>query len=158
MMIIYLSFLTTGLSHNTSLLRVFIPVSDTNHKQIRTFFNVISQKNNPNELKLDFTLVQSQSCSDDDMKYDSLFYEQVLPLVINMLESHITIRLLEIRRVYFGADSFPLALCLSIFVNRYACVNVYNVSTCKMYIHIHIPNIYIETHTISVILIIIYYV
>ena len=105
----YLSFLTTGLSHNTSLqeLHVFIPVSDTNNEQTRTLFNVISQKNNLTELKLDFTLVQSQSCSDDDMKYDSLFYEQVLPLVINMLESHITIRLLEIRHVYFGADSSP---------------------------------------------------
>ena len=64
---------------------------------------IILQKNNLTELKL----VQSQSCSDEDMKYDSLFYEQVLPLVINMLESYITIRLLEIRRIYFGADSSP---------------------------------------------------
>ena len=52
----YLSFLTTGLPHNTSLqeLGVFIPVSVTSNEQIRTFFNVISQKNHLTELKLDF--------------------------------------------------------------------------------------------------------
>ena len=56
----YLSLLTTGLSHNTSLqeLSILIPVSDTNNEQIRTFFNVISQKNHLTELKLDFTLDQ----------------------------------------------------------------------------------------------------
>ena len=74
----YLSLLTTGLSHNTSLqeLSIFIPVSHTNNEQIRTFFNVISQKNHLTELKLGFRLYQSLQF--DNEKYASLFYEQVL--------------------------------------------------------------------------------
>ena len=98
----YLSFLTTGLSHNTSLqeLSIFIPVSYTNNEQIRTFFNVISQKNHLTELKLHFELLD-QSFRYDHMKCASLFYEQVLPLVTNMLETHTTIRLLKIKKLYF---------------------------------------------------------
>ena len=100
----YLSLLTTGLSHNASLqeLSIFIPVSDTNNEQIRTFFNVISQKNHLTELKLHFNLHRSY------MNNASLFYEQVLPLVTNMLELHTTIRLLQIRHSYFRVDSPPI--------------------------------------------------
>ena len=96
----YLSSLTTGLSHNTSLqeLSIFIPLSDTNNEQIRTLFNVISQKNHLTELKLDFT--KDQSLTYDDMKYASLFCEQILPLVTNMLKFHTTIKLLQIRFSY----------------------------------------------------------
>ena len=91
----YLSFLTTGLSHNTSLqeLSIFIPLSDTDNEQIRTFFNVISQKNHLTELKLSF---RRDRIFIYDMKQISLFYEQVLPLVTNMLKLHTTIRLLQI--------------------------------------------------------------
>ena len=87
----YLSFLTTGLSHNTSLqeLSVLIPVSDTNNEQIRTFFNVISQKNHLTELKLNF---RPDPTLNDNMK-------QVLPLVTNMLKLHTTIRLLQISKL-----------------------------------------------------------
>ena len=103
----YLSSLTADLSHNTSLqeLSIFIPVSDTNNEQIRTFFNVISQKNHLTELKLDFLLLQSRSYSDDDMKRASLFCEQILPLVTNMLESHTTIKLLKIMHFSVSDDS-----------------------------------------------------
>ena len=91
----YLSFLTTGLSQNTSLqeLSIFIPLSDTDNEQIRAFFNVISQKNHLTELKLDF---RQDLILNDHMKQISLFYEQVLPLVTNMLKLHTTIRLLQI--------------------------------------------------------------
>ena len=104
----YLSFLTTGLSHNTSLqeLSIFIPVSDTNNEQIRTFFNVISQKNHLTELKLEF--IPNQSLIHDNKKCASLFYEQVLPLVTNMLKLHTTIRLLKIDHSYFSIDSQPI--------------------------------------------------
>ena len=108
---IYLSSLITGLSHNTSLqeLSIFIPLSDTNNEQIRTFFNVISQKNHLTELKLDFLLVQSQSYSDDHMKRASLFYEQLLTLVTNMLELQTIIRLLQIKCSYMDdVNSSPL--------------------------------------------------
>ena len=80
--------------HNTSLqeLSIFIPLSATKNEQIRTFFNVVLQKNHFTELKLDFKLDQSYSDEADydiiDMKQASLFYEQVLPLVTNMLELH----------------------------------------------------------------------
>ena len=105
----YLSSMTTGLSHNTSLqeLSIFIPVSDTNNEQIRTFFNVVSQKSHLTELKLNFN--PDQSFRYDSKKCASLFYEQVLPLVTNMLELHTTIRLLKIRHLYFiSADSPPI--------------------------------------------------
>ena len=93
----FLSFLTTGLRHNTSLqqLSVSIPLNE----EIRTFINVISQKNNLTELKVNFKPDQSYcNCSDKEKKQiiTPLFYEQVLPAVTNMLQSHTTIRLLRI--------------------------------------------------------------
>ena len=93
----FLSFLTTGLRHNTSLqqLSVSIPLNE----EIRTFINVISQKNNLTELKVNFIPDQSYSnCSEEEKKQimTLLFYEQVLPAVTNMLQSHTTIRLLRI--------------------------------------------------------------
>ena len=104
----YLSSLTTGLLHNTSLqeLSIFIPVSDTNNEQIRTFLHVISQKNHLTELKLYFT--PDQSFSYNYMKQVSLFYERVLPLVTNMLELHTTIRLLQINGSYINiVNTYP---------------------------------------------------
>ena len=93
----FLSFLTTGLRHNTSLqqLSVLIPLNE----EIRTFINFISQKNNLTELIVNFKLDQSYSnCSYEEKKQitTALFYEQVLPAVTNMLQSHTTIRLLSI--------------------------------------------------------------
>ena len=94
----FLSFLTTGLRHNTSLqqLSVSIPLNE----EIRTFINVISQKNNLTELKVNFKPDQSYSnCSREEKKQimTPLFYEQGLPAVTNMLQSHTTIRLLRIK-------------------------------------------------------------
>ena len=93
----FLSFLTTGLKDNTSLqqLSVSIPLNE----EIRTFINVISQKNNLTKLKVNFKPDESYSdCSDEEKKQimTSLFYEEVLPAVTNMLQSHTTIRLLRI--------------------------------------------------------------
>ena len=92
----FLSFLTTGLRHNTSLqqLSVSIPLNE----EIRTFINVISQKNNLTELKVNFKPDQSYSnCSREEKEQimTPLFYEQGLPAVTNMLQSHTTIRLLR---------------------------------------------------------------
>ena len=97
----YLSYLTTGLSYNNSLqeLSVDIPLSHTNNQQLQTYFNVISQKYNLTELKVYFTLDQSYSnCSYEEMTQilTSLYYEQGLPLVTNMLKLHTTIRLLHV--------------------------------------------------------------
>ena len=102
----FLSFLTTGLRHNTSLqqLSVSIPLNE----EIRTFINVISQKNNLTELEVNFKLDQSYSnCSDEEKEQimTPLFYEQVLPAVTNMLQSHATIRLLRIKCGYINKES-----------------------------------------------------
>ena len=93
----FLSFLTTGLRHNTSLqqLSISIPLNE----EIRTFINVISQKKNLTKLKIYFKPDQSYSnCSREEKRQIMipLFYEQVLPAVTNMLQSHTTIRLLRI--------------------------------------------------------------
>ena len=98
----YLSYLTTGLSYNNSLqeLSVYIPLSHTNNQQLQTYFNVISQKYNLTELKVYFKLDQSYSnCSYEEMIQimTSLYYEQGLPLVTNMLKLHTTIRLLHVQ-------------------------------------------------------------
>ena len=99
----FLSFLTTGLRHNTSLqqLSVSIPLNE----EIRTFINVISPKNNLTELEVYFKTDQSYSnCSKEEEKQimTPLFYEQVLPAVTNMLQSHTTIRLLRIECGYIN--------------------------------------------------------
>ena len=105
----YLSYLTTGLSYNNSLqeLSVYIPLSHTNKQQLQTYFNVISQKYNLTELKVYFTLDQSYSnCSYEERGQimTSLYYEQGLPLVTNMLKLHTTIRLLHVQRYRINSD------------------------------------------------------
>ena len=96
-----LSFLTTGLIHNTSLhqLRAGIPLSIIEEIHVRTFINFMSQKNNLTELQVTFILDQSYSnCSRDKKEQimTPLYYEQGLPAVTNMLQSHTTIRILGI--------------------------------------------------------------
>ena len=97
----FLPFLTTGLIHNTSLQQLRVPtITLPINEEIRTFINVISQKNNLTELQVSFTLdYQSYSnCSYEEKKQimTPLYYEQVLPAVTNMLQSHTTIRILGI--------------------------------------------------------------
>ena len=84
----FLSFLTTGLRHNTSLqqLSLSIPLNE-----IVTLLNAISQKNNLTEIK-----VGSFVADHNEFEEESLFYEQVLPAVADMLLSHKTIRLLTV--------------------------------------------------------------
>ena len=83
-----MSYLTTGLSCNNSLqeLSVPIPLPHINNEQLQTYFNVISKKDNLTELKLHLTVDRT-----------SLYYEQVLPLVTNILKTRETIRLLQVQ-------------------------------------------------------------
>ena len=95
----FLPFLTTGLIHNTSLQQLRVPIPLPINEEIRTFINAISQKNNLTELQVYFTLDQSYSnCSYEEKTQirTSLYYEQGLPAVTNMLQSHTTIRILGI--------------------------------------------------------------
>ena len=81
-----LSFLTTGLIHNTSLQQLSVIITLPIDEEIRTFINVISQKNNLTELQVSFDLGESYI----------LYYEQGLPAITNMLKSHTSIRILVI--------------------------------------------------------------
>ena len=85
----YFSSLITGLSCNTSLRGLNVPIrlTDTNYDQITRFFDVISQKNNFSQLKGVY------NCYNE--KKRQLFYEQVLPLITKMLESHTTMSHIE---------------------------------------------------------------
>ena len=104
----FLSFLTTGLIHNTSLQHLRVPITLPN-EEIRTFINVISQKNNLTELQVSFTLDQSyRNCSREENDImTSSYYEQLLPAVTNMLQSHTTIRILGIRCRCLSESSQP---------------------------------------------------
>ena len=106
----FLFFLTTGLIHNTSLQQLRVPIPLSINEEIRTFINVISQKNNLTELQVFFKLDQSYSnCSDEEEKQimTPLYYEQLLPAVTNMLQSHTTIRILGIHCWDLNKSSQP---------------------------------------------------
>ena len=108
----FLSFLTTGLRHNTSLQQLSISIPLPLNEEMRTFINVISQKDNLTELEVNFIPDQSYSnCSWEEKEQIMrlLFYEQVLPAVTNMLQSHTTIRLLRIecRKYIYKESSQP---------------------------------------------------
>ena len=92
----FVSYLTTGLKHNTSLQQ--LGVSMPLNADIRTFLNIISQKNKLTALEVYFRLHQSyKDCTEEvEQKRTHLFYEQALPSVTNMLRTHKTIRLLRI--------------------------------------------------------------
>uniref|UniRef100_A0A1X7TG38 NACHT domain-containing protein n=1 Tax=Amphimedon queenslandica TaxID=400682 RepID=A0A1X7TG38_AMPQE len=104
----FLSFLATGLRHNTSLQQLSVSIPLSLNEEIRTFINVISQKNNLTELKVSFKPDQSYSNNSRKEKEQimtPLFYEQVLPAVTNMLQSHTTIRLLRLECEYIDVWS-----------------------------------------------------
>ena len=106
----FLSFLITGLRHNTSLQQLSVDLSILLNEEIRTFINFISQKNNLTELIVNFKLDQlCGSFFSEEEKIQimtPLFYEQVLPAVTNMLQSHTTIRLLNIYCRFIDNKSF----------------------------------------------------
>ena len=98
----YLSYLTNGLSHNTSLqeLMVLIPLS-SNIKYVKHFFNVISQKT-ITELQIIFVLDQTYKEWDrsrQEREMRTLLCNYGLPLVTEMLNSHNTMRLLELSAI-----------------------------------------------------------
>ena len=107
----FLSFLTTGLIHNTSLQQLRVPITLPINEEIGTFINVISQKNNLTELQVTFRLdYQSYSnCSwkEREQIMTPLYYEQLLPAVTNMLQSHTTIRILGIHCRALNDSSQP---------------------------------------------------
>ena len=96
----YLSYLTNGLSHNTSLqeLKVPIPLS-SDIKYVKHFFDVISQKTVTTELQIIFVLDQTYKewdSSRQEREMRTLLCYNGLPLVTEMLNSHNTMRLLQL--------------------------------------------------------------
>uniref|UniRef100_A0A1X7UKD8 NACHT domain-containing protein n=1 Tax=Amphimedon queenslandica TaxID=400682 RepID=A0A1X7UKD8_AMPQE len=91
-----ISFLTTGLKHNTGLqqLNVSFPLND---EMITTFFDFISKKKNLTELEVHFNdkILGKYHWKEKKQIMTPLFYEQLLPAVTNMLQSHTTIKLLS---------------------------------------------------------------
>ena len=111
----FLSFLITGLRYNMSLQQLCVNIPF--NKEISTFADVISQKNNLTELTMYFTLDSSiyNSYSDKELLklkkkqfLTSWMYEWLLPAVTKMLSLHITIRLLKIGCFGIDNESKPL--------------------------------------------------
>uniref|UniRef100_A0A1X7T5M3 NACHT domain-containing protein n=1 Tax=Amphimedon queenslandica TaxID=400682 RepID=A0A1X7T5M3_AMPQE len=99
----FLSFLTTGLRHNTSIkhLNVYIPLNTG----VTYFIEAISKKDNLKEINLNFILEldQSHSCS-EEQRMTPLFYEHLLPAITSMLQSHTTIIELRIGCTHINGD------------------------------------------------------
>lgn len=87
-----LSSLIASLKGNTSLQGLSVPIlllPYTNELMV-TFFDVVSQKNNITQLKVDFVVDQHS------MQSLGIFIDLGLPIVTTILKSHKTIRLLSI--------------------------------------------------------------
>ena len=104
----FLSYLTNGLRHNNFLQQLNVSISL--NELINPFFNVISQRQNLTDLVVHFVLSQqynNYSYEDKNQIKTPLFYEQVLPAVTKMLQSHKTMSLLWIRCEYLNESSQP---------------------------------------------------
>ena len=92
----YLSYLTNGLSHNTSLQELMVPIPlSSDIKYVKHFFDVISQKT-VTELHIIFVLDQTYKewyKSRQEREMVTLLCNYGIPLVNEMLNSHNTMRL-----------------------------------------------------------------
>ena len=95
----YLSYLTNGLSHNTSLQELMVPIPlSSDIKYVKHFFDVISQKT-VTEFHIIFVLDQTYKewyWSRQEREMRTLLFNYGLPLVTEMLNSHNTMRLLKL--------------------------------------------------------------
>ena len=95
----YLSYLTNGLSHNTSLQELMVPIPlSSDIKYVKHFFDVISQKT-VTELHIIFVLDQTYkewNSIRQSIEMGTLLCNYGIPLVTEMLNSHNTMRLLEL--------------------------------------------------------------
>ena len=88
----FLSFLTNGLRHNTSLQQLHILIcplitNSADEEETRSFFNVISQKN-LTELQIKFYVDSTIFSSYSQKLVINYFYEVVLRAATNLLQSH----------------------------------------------------------------------
>ena len=95
----YLSYLTNGLSRNTSLQELMVPIPlSSDIKYVKHFFDVISQKT-VTKLHIKFVLDQTYKewdSSRQKREMRTLLCNYGIPLVTEMLNSHNTMRLLKL--------------------------------------------------------------
>lgn len=85
-----LPHLTAGLQCNDTLNQLSVPILLSTDNAVQTLATVISEKKKLVDIQLDFEISQScRSCS--------LFYKQALLAIINLLQSHATIRMIRTR-------------------------------------------------------------
>ena len=103
----YMSIITAGITHNTGLQQLSIPVFlPITKKEIKRFLNVITQTYNITELEVGFQLDQTCSFKDDEKEMmKTFFYQQTLPDIFDMLRSHRTIETMSIVCEYLN-ESF----------------------------------------------------
>ena len=85
-----LPHLTAGLQCNNTLNQLSVPILLTTDNALQTFITVISEKKKLVDIKLDFEIRQSYPSCD-------LFYKQALLTIINLLQSHTTVRMIRTR-------------------------------------------------------------
>ena len=103
----FISILTTGIMNSINsiqqlIIPIYLPVTN---KQLRNIFTAISQKDNITELEVEFKLDQSYYSyiySKETILMKTIFYEQVLPVIRDMLRSHRTIKFLRIACRYLN--------------------------------------------------------
>ena len=103
----YMSIITAGITYNTSLQQLSIPIFlPITNKQMRKFFDVITQRHNITELVVRFQLYQAYSFQNEEKKImKTFFYEQTLPIIFAMLQSHRTIKIVRIVCAYLNESS-----------------------------------------------------
>ena len=108
----YISFLITGLSQNTNLLGLSVPVplTVTDHEQLTTLFNVVANKDKIKEFRVTLISADNQLKYLNDIKKIELLstdqtlemlFGEVIPSVVRMLKSHTALRLLSINSDVF---------------------------------------------------------
>ena len=122
----YMPFLISGLESNTSLQHLTAPVALSavadDDDQLRKFFNVISQKTNLIELGITFTFGSlHQLQHEKENLISELFHKQVLPAVTGMLQSHTTMRLLELE--FSGITGNTDAFDKTIQISHHTCTD-----------------------------------
>ena len=106
----YLSYLKNGLSHNTNLQELMVPIPlSSDSKYVKHFFDVISQKT-VTELQIIFVLDQTYKEWDrsrQEREMRTLLCNYGIPPVTKMLNSHNTMRLLTLSVILyvFNIDS-----------------------------------------------------
>ena len=98
-------FLIEGLAQNTSLKSLSVPFQlSLNITQMKMFFKTLSCKENIQEIELCIIADPSKSEFESN-ENEAIFYKQVLPSIAEMLETHNTIRFLQIECKRFTSNS-----------------------------------------------------